>query len=139
MREASLRHPVGAIAVLTAFGMLVACGAATTREPEAPVPAPEAIAVVVYTCADARWIEARYDNSQSGASSLRLEVDGRSFEMQSVATGSGARFATENGLKPGYGLQWWTRGEEATLSEILMDHTTSGPVALTTCTSMPNG
>jgi membrane-bound inhibitor of C-type lysozyme/heat shock protein HslJ len=89
---------------------------------------------VRYTCADGRTIEAHYDHRDSARPTARLVIDGRSFEMYSVISASGARYAAESGLTPGRGLQWWTKGQQATLSEMLMDHTAPGPVELTTCT-----
>lgn len=95
-----------------------------------------AIVQVSYACADDRRIDARYDNSDPARSTARLVIDGRRFDLYHVISGSGARYATENGLQPDHGLQWWTKGHEATLSEMLMDHTAGGPVELTTCTAM---
>ena len=87
-----------------------------------------------YTCADGRRIEARYDNSNPEQPMATIEVDGRSFAMFNVRAASGARYSTESGLRPDHGLQWWVKGDSATLSEMLMDHTAPGAVELTTCT-----
>jgi membrane-bound inhibitor of C-type lysozyme len=117
---------------------LLACGGEQIRAADAAAPAPaaEAIIEVSYSCADGRRIEARYDNTLPGQSSARLQIDGRSFEMYHVVSGSGARYATESGLRPDHGLQWWTKGDEATLSEMVMDHTAPGPMVLTTCSAV---
>jgi membrane-bound inhibitor of C-type lysozyme len=104
-------------------------GAAASGE----TPASAGIRTVHYTCADGRRIEARYDNSNAERASATLLIDGRRFEMYSVVAASGARYATESGFKPDHGLQWWTKGETATLSEMVMDHTAGGPRELTTC------
>lgn len=98
--------------------------------------AADPVQTVTYTCTDGRRIEARYDNSDPERPTARLEVDGRSFEMFNVRAASGARYSTESGLRPDHGLQWWTKGDTATLSEMLMDHTAPGPVLLTTCTAV---
>lgn len=125
------------LAAAVALG-LAACGSATERGADgaASGAASAAIVEVAYTCADGRRIEARYDNTRPGQSGARLQLDGRSFELYNVVAASGARYATESGLRDGYGLQWWTKGDEATLSEMLMDHTAPGAVELTTCTAV---
>lgn len=91
---------------------------------------------VSYICADGRRIEAHYDNRDHEKPTARLVIDGRSFELYHVVSGSGARYGTESGLRPNHGLQWWTKGDHATLSEMLMDHTAAGPVELTTCSAV---
>jgi membrane-bound inhibitor of C-type lysozyme len=139
MQHTTIRRHDRILAPLAAIATLAACSAPANRESGPVAPDSAGIRTVSYTCADGRRIEARYDNSVPGKSSLRLEVDGRSFEMFAVVAASGARYSTESGLKPDHGLQWWTKGREATLSEILMDHTTTGPVALTTCTAQTEG
>ncbi|HQW64363.1 MAG TPA: MliC family protein [Pseudomonadota bacterium] len=130
-------NPGALLAAAAALG-LAACGSALERGADgaASGAAPAAIVEVAYTCADGRRIEARYDNTRPGQSGARLQLDGRSFELYNVVAASGARYATESGLRPDHGLQWWTKGDEATLSEMLMDHTAPGPVLLTTCTAV---
>lgn len=125
-----------AVATLACSG-IAACAASAPRgnADAAAVAEPKTIAPVLYTCADGRRIEARYDNTDRERPTATLVVDGRSFEMYSVVAASGARYATESGLQPGHGLQWWTHGDRATLSAMLMDHTAGGPVELTTCTA----
>lgn len=135
MQHTTMRRLGRDLAPLAAIATLAACGATATRESGSIAPEPAGIRTVPYTCADGRRIEARYDNRVPGSPSLSLTVDGRRFEMFAVVAASGARYSTESGLRPDHGLQWWTKGREATLSEILMDHTTTGPVALTTCTA----
>jgi len=111
--------------------------APSARDPAAAAAAetsgPAGVRTVQYTCADGRSIEAQYDNSNPERPSANLLIDGRRFELYSVVAASGARYATESGFKPDHGLQWWTKGEEATLSEMVMDHTAGGPTELTKC------
>lgn len=95
--------------------------------------APAGVSEVNYDCADGRRIQAQYDNSDPERPSASLVIDGQRFEMYNVVAASGARYGTERGLKPDHGLQWWTKGDEATLSEMVMDHTAGGPTELTTC------
>lgn len=137
MRQPKTCNPGALLAAAAALG-LAACGSAPERGADgaASDAAPAAIVEVAYTCADGRRIEARYDNTRPGQSGARLQVDGRSFELYNVVAASGARYATESGLRPDHGLQWWTKGDEATLSEMLMDHAAPGPVLLTTCSAV---
>jgi|APFre7841882724_1041349.scaffolds.fasta_scaffold01550_8 membrane-bound inhibitor of C-type lysozyme len=135
-RHSRIAHLAPAAAAM-ALG-LAACGGEPTRSAAvAPSsPAAGAITEVAYTCADGRRIVARYDNTRPGESGARILIDGRSFEMFNVVAASGARYSTETGLRSGHGLQWWTRGDQATLSEMAMDHTAPGPVVLTTCSTV---
>jgi len=123
-----------ALAAAAAALVLAACGDQPVRDADGAVPAPAAIVEVDYRCADGRHIKGRYDNTDPGHPAVRLRVDSRRFELHSVVAASGARYATESGLRPGYGLQWWTKGDEATLAEMRMDHTAADAVPLTTCT-----
>lgn len=92
---------------------------------------------VRYACSDGRVIEARYDNSDAVNPRAELVISGRRIGFDQVRSGSGARYASDDGLRGGFGLIWWTRGREATLLEnSLYDRARPGserPVA--TCTS----
>ena len=48
---------------------------------------------------------ARYDNTDPDAPTATLEYKGQTFAMYNVRSGSGARYATEQGLAPDKGLQ----------------------------------
>ena len=76
---------------------------------------------VRYRCSDGRAIEARYDNSDAANPRAELVIRGRRISFYSLRSASGARYGTENGLRGGHGLVWWTRGNEATLYETLLD------------------
>ena len=74
-----------------------------------------------YACSDGRTIEARYDNSDAVNPRAELVVGGRRIGFYQVRSGSGARYATQDGLRGGYGLIWWIRGNQATLLENSLD------------------
>lgn len=95
--------------------------------------APAKVIEANYTCDSGATVDVRYDNSNPDAPTATLRYKGRSFEMYNVLSGSGARYATEQGLLPDHGLQWWTKGNEAIMSEMLMDHTAPEPKPIETC------
>ena len=102
---------------------LACCGGATAAaEP------------VAYGCDSGRQVLATYGVGADGGA--RLAFDGRSFDLHQVRSASGARYATEQGLSPDRGLQWWIKGETATLSEMLMDHTAPEPQVIDTCRAL---
>ncbi|HWK67452.1 MAG TPA: MliC family protein [Rhizobiaceae bacterium] len=86
-------------------------------------PARARIIEAIYRCDSGATVTVRYDNTDADAPRARLDYIGRMFNMYRVPSASGARYATEQGLKPDRGLQWWSKGNEATLSEMIMDHT----------------
>lgn len=95
-------------AVLLAVLALLGCrteegaprAAATPSTPVNPNPR-----VTLYTCEDGRQIEAGYPDAESAV----VKVAGRPYPLRSAVSGSGARYV-------GYGLQWWTKGDEAWLA-----------------------
>lgn len=104
--------------------------------PVVPTPSdrtPDKIIAATYVCDSGNTVSVRYDNTDADAPVATLEYKGRTFEMHNVRSGSGARYATEQGLQPDKGLQWWTKGDEATMSEMLMDHTAPEPTPIETC------
>jgi membrane-bound inhibitor of C-type lysozyme len=121
----------GAWRLRAAAVILLATGAALSAD--AALAAKDA----AYRCASGRQILAVY-SAEFGA---RLSFDGRSFALYPVRAASGARYATEQGLSPDRGLQWWIKGDEATLSEMLMDHTAPEPRTIDTCRAIapPDG
>ena len=88
-----------------------------------------------YGCGSFGEIVARYDNSGTDRSTVRLTIDGASRDLVQVVAASGARYATEHGLTPDHSLIWWTSGPEATLLEMPLDHTATlaDARALATC------
>jgi membrane-bound inhibitor of C-type lysozyme len=63
--------------------------------------------VTLYTCEDGQQVEAGYPDAESAV----VKVRGRPYPLKIAISGSGARYV-------GYGIQWWTKGAEATLSEL---------------------
>lgn len=112
-------------------------GLALADEPGTPEVPSAKIINATYSCDSGETIRASYDNTDAAAPKARLEYKGRSFDMYSVLAASGARYATEQGLETDRGLQWWTKGKEATLSEMIMDHTAPEPTVIETCRTEP--
>lgn len=96
-------------------------------------PAAEDVITATYGCDSGETIVAQYDNSDPDARKAMLEYKGQTFPMYSAPSGSGSRYATEQGLSADKGLQWWIKGDTGTLSEMIMDHTAPDPAAIETC------
>lgn len=112
---------------------LASPGLAFADEPTTPGIPVAKIIDAIYRCDSGETIKVRYDNSDSAAPRATLQYKGRSFDMYSAMSASGARYATEQGLEPDKGLQWWSKGNGATLSEMIMDHTAPEPTVIETC------
>lgn len=126
---------LGAMTSALASALLITPAKAEWRiNPEAE----PALSTVIYTCDSGQKIVVRYDNSDPAAPSALLKYKDRTFDLYNVISASGARYATEQGLSEDKGLQWWTKGGSATLSEMLMDHTAPDPVAIESCNSTPS-
>lgn len=145
MASRSMLHSTLGIVLSLALGGLTGPVAAdepgTPAVPEKPATAQPtqgaaAAAKVIeanYACDSGATVDVRYDNTNPDAPTATLRYKGRSFEMYSVLSGSGARYATGQGLSPDHGLQWWIKGDEATMSEMIMDHTAPEPTPIETC------
>lgn len=96
-------------------------------------PATKGVITATYGCDSGETIVAQYDNSDPDARKAMLEYKGQTFPMYSAPSGSGSRYATEQGLSADKGLQWWIKGDTGTLSEMIMDHTAPDPEAIETC------
>lgn len=117
-----------AIVLLAAFALGACSGTGETREPGADRTR------VTYRCSDRQIIRVLYDYTTPSAPVARVVVKGQTFEMRSIRSQPGsARYSTESGLREGHGLQWWTRGNQATLSEMALDHTRPEPVRIASC------
>lgn len=137
MIRASLRRrTLPLFAALPALCLSVAARADEAGTPTLP-PVGESIIEATYHCESGATVTVRYDNTDASAPRARLGYKGRTFDMYSVMSASGARYATEQGLEPDKGLQWWSKGNEATLSEMVMDHTAPEPTVIETCTTEP--
>lgn len=121
------------------LSLSLAASASFADQPGTPdMPAgSEDIITMTYQCESGQTVVVRYDNTNPDAPTVRLEYNGQTFEMYNVRAASGARYATEQGLSPDKGLQWWTKGDGATLSEMLMDHTAPAPTEIESCTAKP--
>jgi membrane-bound inhibitor of C-type lysozyme len=124
---------------LPCLWLMLAASAAFADQPDTPGIPAEGIIDATYECESGQTIAARYDNTNPDAPTARLEYKGQTFEMYNVRAASGARYATEQGLSPDKGLQWWTKGDGATLSEMLMDHTAPEPTEIESCMAKPAG
>lgn len=85
------------IAFAVLIGPLAACQQQATA-PKAEGP-PASGPTTTYVCLDGRTIQAAYPDSDTAV----LTLDGRTLNLKSVRSGSGARYV-------GDGLQWWTKG-----------------------------
>lgn len=117
------------------FG-LAACGGADGPMPKVVMAPPPGMLRILYTCDSGATVTAVYDNSDLEVPRARLTIRDRSFDLHSVIAASGARYATEQGFEPDKGLQWWTKGDEATLSEMTLDHTDAEPRPIDTCRAL---
>lgn len=89
---------------------------------------------ITYNCSNRQLIRVMYDYTTPSAPVARVVIDGQTFEMRSFTGKSGwARYSTEAGLRPGHGLQWWTRGDQASLKEMALDHMTPEPTRIASC------
>jgi membrane-bound inhibitor of C-type lysozyme len=121
------------LSIPAALALILALGVASAHaDGTDPVPLPGETAT--YKCESGAVVVAQYDVTDPAAPTARLEYAGKVFDMFNVISASGARFSTESGLQPDHGLQWWTHGDEAVMSEMVMDHTAPGPTVIETCT-----
>lgn len=136
------------LALLGGALMLAACGqkaeapAAAPVEPTAVV-APDASAgkSIAYKCdgdGDLQ-ITAVYGTNAEGVSDVALFIRGQDFALAQTVSASGVRYASADGLEPGMGLIWWTRGEEAMLQQAPSEQIADAGAGQTirTCTVQP--
>ncbi len=88
-----------------------------------------------YRCQGGQTILARYDNTDPNAARALLTIQGKQFNLRQAVSGSGARYTSEQGLKPGTGIEWWIKGDDATLGEVLLDATAPTSTPISTCTA----
>jgi membrane-bound inhibitor of C-type lysozyme len=82
----------------------------------------DTLVTVRYRCDDKKSVTARYINSQKPEDTfVILSIDGPSTLLYSVTAASGAKYATEQGLKPDHTLIWWTKGDEGMMYESPLD------------------
>lgn len=95
--------------------------------PDAAVPAPPddsaaADAPSKFACKSGKTVEATYPTTETAT----VVYDGKTIAMKIAVSGSGARYT-------GDGLEWWTKGNEGTMSKLLPDGT-SGDI-IENCTT----
>ena len=121
------------LSILLGIG-LAAC-AADSPMPKATIAPPPGMLRILYSCDSGATVAAVYD-SDAAVPRAKLTIRDRSFDLHSVVAASGARYATEQGFEPDKGLQWWTKGDDATLSEMTLDHTAPEPRPIDTCRAL---
>ncbi len=96
---------------------------------------------VNYGCDSGKQIRAAYDNDDEQRPSATLEIDGQVFSLYSIITASGAGYASEQGLRPDEGIKWLTKGDEAMLVAMILDHTANPDDApiLMRCRALTDG
>jgi membrane-bound inhibitor of C-type lysozyme len=72
---------------------------------------------VNYACDNGMKIVAGYDNGTANAEKVTLTTAGKAFTLASAISASGARYTNMAGLSSDKALEWWPKGDEATLSE----------------------
>jgi membrane-bound inhibitor of C-type lysozyme len=70
-----------------------------------------------YQCDKGQTIIALYKDDNSAV----LTIDGKDYDLYSVVSGSGARYATEQGLNFEQGMSWHTKGDDAILKTVTLD------------------
>lgn len=120
---------------------LAGCVSDSRPMPKTEMAPPPGMLRILYSCDSGASVTAVYDNSDPAVPRARLTIRDRSFDLYNVIAASGARYATEQGFEPDKGLQWWTKGNEATLSEMTLDHTAAEPRLIDTCRAVeePDG
>ena len=94
---------------LAAFILTCSAASATTVTIELPGNDTPQIAEVTYACGERR-ITATYINTETNQFAV-LDLGDATVAMVTVLSGSGARYA-------GQQFEWWTKGEEATLTDL---------------------
>jgi membrane-bound inhibitor of C-type lysozyme len=86
---------------------------------------------LTYHCDNGKSVAATYtessENSEGSADgetpAATLVIDDKHYAMYSVVSASGARYASEQGLLPNEGIQWFVKDDEAMLVAMVLDHT----------------
>jgi membrane-bound inhibitor of C-type lysozyme len=104
----------GVAVILLGLG-LVGCGdqghvaraAAPAPPPTAQEPVNPAIRVITYACADGQTIVAGYPDRETAV----VTYKDHAYTLKLARSASGARYT-------GYGLQWWTKGDHASIAAL---------------------
>ena len=94
--------------------LFLTCGAASATTVTIELPGNETpdIAKVTYACGERR-VTATYINTEANQFAV-VDLGDATVAMVTVLSGSGARYA-------GQQYEWWTKGEEATLTDLRSD------------------
>ncbi len=136
MRETSL-HRAGIGPVLGLLAATLVPPAAFAQDAGSG----DAVQSAAYSCETGRQIRALYNSAAKPDPAFpdaQLIIDGQVFAFYQIRSADGARYGTEQGFEPDKGLQWWTKGEDATLYEMTMDHTAPEPRVIDRCTAVPD-
>jgi len=76
--------------------------------------------VAFYKCDDGREIDVRYQNRKDPPKAV-IVLDGVAYTLGRDESGSGARYTSLKTATKSEGLQWWTKGNEATLARLVMN------------------
>lgn len=71
---------------------------------------------VSYRCDDGRVVGAVYPRDPAGRGAI-LTIDGRRISFATALSADGARYVANESVHSRMHLQWWIKGDDATLSE----------------------
>lgn len=75
-----------------------------------------------YHCDNGKSVEASYADGEEMPAAT-LIIDDKHYAMYRVVSASGVRYASEQGLLPNEGMQWYVKNGEAMLVAMVLDHT----------------
>jgi len=117
------RLRAGVLALLAVW-LLGGCREASRARPPPPAPPQGSVnpdaGVTSYACADGQTITAGYPD----ASTAVVTYKNHAYTLKLGPSASGARYV-------GYGLQWWTKGVEATLAPLKSGETVASGAGVT--------
>lgn len=76
--------------------------------------------VAFYKCDNGREIDVRYQNRKDPPKVV-IVLDGVAYTLGRDESASGARYTSLKTATKSEGLQWWTKGNEATLARLVMN------------------
>jgi membrane-bound inhibitor of C-type lysozyme len=109
-RSTSLR------AASLAVGLLIAAVGPMTVGENAMAAPPSPHLHVRYRCDDGRVVEATYPRDPAGRGAI-LTIDGRRIAFATALSADGARYIANESVHARRRVQWWIKGDDATLSE----------------------
>ena len=91
----------------------IATGCSKAEKPAAELPTQSA----VYDCDNGDKITAVYDDYRVENPKVFLTIKGNQYTLDQADAASGARYTSASGLSAGKAMEWWSKGNEAWLSE----------------------